>query len=109
MKLLLFLLALILITGCSIEHTLNKKYKGKTRDALMLEMGRPTRIDPGKNGESVSIYEKNKFLKPAPINTGQFQYDKFESPKAIKNELYKFYLNPSGVVEHVEYEVSYTR
>ena len=97
------------LAGCSIQSKLNREYKGKTAEELMLSMGRPTRIEPLTAGRKIEIYEKSKFLKPTPINTGQFQYDKFESPKAIKTEIYKFYLDSNGVVEKVECEVSYER
>ena len=52
---------------------------------------------------------KNKLLKAAPINTGQFQYDRFESPKTVKSETYKFFINSSGIIEDVSYELSYAR
>jgi len=97
------------LTGCSVQKNMYREYKGKTHEELMLGMGRPTRVEPLTGGRKIDIYEKNKFLKPTPINTGQFQYDKFESPKAIKTEVYKFYLNAQGVVEDVKYEVSYER
>ena len=75
----------------------------------MLGMGRATRIEPLSGGRKNYIYEKSKFLKAAAINTGAFQYDKFESPKAIKTEIYKFYFNSNGVIEDVKCEVTYER
>jgi hypothetical protein len=104
----IFLTVFILgISGCSTQSKLVKDYKGKTQEELMLTMGRPTRIEPLDGGRKINIYEKSKFLRAAAINTGQFQYDKFESPKALKIELYKFFLNSSGVVEDVKYEIRY--
>ena len=73
----------------------------------MLTMGRPTRIEPLNGGRKINIYEKSKFLKATAINTGQFQYDKFESPKALKIEVYEFFLNSSGIIEDVKYEIRY--
>jgi hypothetical protein len=99
----------LILSGCSVEKKLNRSYKGKSQQELLLEMGRPTRIETTSGGRSVHIYEKSKFLKPAPINTGAFQYDKFESPKSIKTETIRFYLNSSGVVEDVKMEVTYAR
>lgn len=100
---------LISLAGCSVQHKLSREYKGKTHEDLMLGLGRPTSVEPLSGGRKIEIYQKSKFLKPAPINTGQFQYDKFESPKAIKNEVYKFYFNAQGVIEDVKCEVSYER
>ncbi|MEI6138788.1 MAG: hypothetical protein WCP85_05980 [Mariniphaga sp.] len=100
---------LLILSGCSVEKKLNKSYKGKSQQELLLGMGRPTRIETTSGGRSIHIYEKSKFLKPAPINTGAFQYDKFESPKSIKTEIVRFYLNASGVVEEVKMEVTYAR
>ncbi len=104
------LLGLIIgMVGCSIQSNLRRDYKGKTQEELMLGMGRPTRIETLSGGRKIGIYEKSKFLKSAPINTGQFQYDKFESPKAIKTEIYKFYFNAQGLIEDVKYEATYER
>ncbi len=99
----------ICLAACSVQSKLSREYKGKTHEDLMLGMGRPTRVEPLPGERKIEIYEKSKFLKPAPINTGQFQYDKFESPKAIKNEIYMFYFNAQGRIEDVKCEVSYER
>ena len=109
-RLMLILLGLMIgFAGCSIQSKLIRDYKGKTQEELMLSMGRPTRVETVAGGRKIDIYEKSKFLKAAPISTGQFQYDRFESPKAIKNEIYRFYLNANGVIDDVKYEVSYER
>ena len=108
-QVLIFLSLVIGLAGCSVQSKLNREYKGKTHDDLMLGMGRPTRVEPLPGGRKIEIYEKSKFLKPTPINTGQFQYDKFESPKAVKTEVYMFYFNSLGVIEDVKYEVKYER
>jgi len=109
-RLVIVLFGLMLVmAGCSTQHNLITDFKGKTQEELMLTMGRPTRIEDLSGGRKISIYEKSKFLKPAAINTGAFQYDKFESPKALKTEIYKFYFNNQGVIEDVKYEVKYER
>ncbi|HEY3389249.1 MAG TPA: hypothetical protein VGK38_06730 [Prolixibacteraceae bacterium] len=106
----LLLMGLVVgMAGCSVQGKLNKEYKGKTQEELILGMGRPTRVEPLPGGRKIDIYEKSKFLKPTPINTGQFQYDKFESPKAVKTEVTMFYLNAKGVIEEVKHEVNYER
>ena len=97
------------LAGCSVQSKLNRNYKGKTQEELMLKMGRPTSVENLAGGRKVNIYEKSKFLKAAAINTGQFQYDRFESPKAVKTEISRFYLNKDGVIEDVKYEVKYER
>lgn len=109
-RLLLVLLGLMIgLTGCSVQNKLNRNYKGKTQEELMLKMGRPTSVENLSGGRKINIYEKSKFLKAAPINTGQFQYDQLKSPKAIKTETYRFYINKNGVVEDVKCEVKYER
>jgi len=100
---------IIMLTGCSTQNKLSKQFKGKSQAELVLEKGKPTRIEKGENGQMVHIYIKNKLLKAAPINTGQFQYDRFESPKTVKSETYKFFINSSGIIEDVSYELSYAR
>ena len=110
MRQLFILLGLVIgLAGCSVQSNLKRDYKGKTQEELMLGMGRATRVETLTGGRKINIYEKIKFLKAAAINTGQFQYDKFESPKAVKTEVYMFYINPQGVIEDVKYEVKYER
>ena len=109
-RLIIFLLGLMIgLSGCSVQSKLNRNYKGKTQEELMLKMGRPTSVESLAGGRKVNIYVKSKFLKAAAINTGQFQYDKFESPKAVKTETSRFYPNKDGVIEEVKYEVKYER
>lgn len=108
-KILFLLSCMFWLASCSIQSKLIRDYKGKTHEELMLSMGRPTRVETAPGGEKIDIYVKSKFLKAAPISTGQFQYDKFESPKAIKNETFMFYLNSLGVIRDVKYEVRYER
>ena len=100
---------LIGLAGCNIQKKLNHEYIGKSQEQLLLQMGRPTRVEPLPAGRKIDVYEKSKFLKAAAINTGQFQYDRFESPKALKKEVYQFYFNSKGVIEEVKYEVNYQR
>ena len=107
---LFILLGLVIcLAGCSVQSNVKRDYKGKTQEELMLGMGRATRVEPLSGGRKIEIYEKSKFLKAAAINTGQFQYDKFESPKAVKTEIYLFYIDAKGVIEDVKYEVKYER
>ena len=103
------LVLVISLAGCSVQHKLIREYKGKTKADLVLGMGKPLHIETGERGQTIHIYVRNKLLKAALINTGQFQYDKFESPKTVKTETYRFFLNSSGVVEDVTYELSYAR
>ncbi len=105
-----FLTGLIIgLACCSVQHKIIREYRGKTQAELVLAKGKPTSIEVSGGGQTIHIYKRSKFLKAAPINTGQFQYDRFESPKAIKTEIYKFFLNSSGVIENATYEVSYER
>ena len=109
-RIILILLGLMAVfTQCSMQSKLTREYKGRTQEELMVRMGRPKSIENISGGRKISIYEKTKYLKPASINTGQFQYDKFESPRALKTEIYKFYINAQGRVEEVKYDVSYER
>jgi hypothetical protein len=109
-RMLFILLGLIAgLAGCSVQNKLIRDYKGKTQEELMLSMGRPTRVETIPGGQKINIYEKSKFLKAAAINTGQFQYDRFESPKTVKTEIYRFFINSSGLIEDVKYEVKYER
>ena len=106
-RIVVFVGLILVLSGCSVQHKLVRDYKGRNRGELELAKGKPTRVEKGEGGQTIQIYIKNKLLKAAPINTGQFQYDKFESPKTVKTETTKFYINSSGVIEEVTYEVSY--
>ncbi len=107
-----FLAGLILIaafTQCSVQNQLNHQFKGKSKADLVQANGNPFRIENDDKGRTVYVYLKRKFLKAAPINTGQFQYDRFESPRATKRETYKYYINASDIVEEATYDLSYER
>ena len=107
-RLLIILLGLMTgLVGCSVQSKLIRNYKGKTQEELILEKGKPTSVETLSGGRKINIYAKSKYLRAAAINTGQFQYDRFESPKATKNEIYRFYINAQGVIEDVKYEFSY--
>ena len=103
------LLLTVGLSGCSIEKKMMRTYQGRTEKELVQEMGKPRRVEKGEGGKKIDVYLKVKALKSAMINTGAFQYDRFESPRSIKTETYKFYLNGSGVVENVTYEIRYER
>jgi hypothetical protein len=100
---------LIVSAGCSVQNKLIRDYKGKTHEDLVLSMGKPTRTENMTNGRKIDIYVKSKYLKAAPISTGQFQYDQLKSPSTTKTEIYKFYINSEGIIDDVKYEISYER
>ena len=111
LQVVLFLILILVIglCGCSVENKLNRKYHGMSKEELVLEMGRPTRVESASGGGTVNIYEKTKILKATPINTGQIQYDKYEISQSVKIEIFKFYFNSAGTIEDVKYESSYQR
>ena len=108
---LIFILFLYLVfwTNCSVSHKLSRNYIGKTEQYLISEMGNPSKITQISTEKKVAVYEKKSRLNKAPINTGQFQYDQFESPEVTKVEVYRFIIGASGIVEKVEYESMYER
>jgi len=99
----------LFLAQCSVQHQLNHEFKGKSEADLVLTNGKPFRIENDDKGRTVYVYLKSKFLKAAPINTGQFQYDRFESPRVTKRETFKYYINVMGVVEEATYDLSYER
>lgn len=103
------LIAVILFGSCTLQTQISRSYKGRPISVVTNKMGNPTRQEELSGGKVIRIYEKSKQLSAAPINTGQFQYDRFESPKSIKNEVYMFYVDSSGVVEDVKYKCTYSR
>jgi hypothetical protein len=108
-KIIPVLLFCLIINSCTVQTKLTKNYKGLPVTAVASEMGNPTRKENLQNGQTLTIYEKSKVLKAAPINTGQFQYDRFESPKSVKTEIFMFYADSSGIISDVKYECKYQR
>jgi hypothetical protein len=98
-----------LLVSCSVQNKLIRTYKGTNESFVLSKIGQPTRIEQLTGGKKNDVYEKHTILGRAPINTGQFRYDRFDSPKSTKIETYKFEINQSGVVEDVSYECFYER
>jgi hypothetical protein len=105
----LILMLIILISGCSVESKLNRNYKGKSFLEVIDKMGAPTTIENRVGGGTIRTYVSKKMLKPAPINTGQFQYDRFESPKVMQTIITSFFVDPDGKVLDVKYSNEYSR
>jgi len=103
------LLITSLMNACSVESKLNKNYKGKSFLEVMEDKGAPTSIENLVGGGTVRIYIKKEMLKEAPINTGQFQYDKFNSPKVLKTEITEFYVDPGGIVTNIKYSSEFSK
>ncbi len=103
------LLVFVNVTGCSVQNKLNKTYEGKNEEFLIGKMGKPAMAYQIGKGKKVDVYEKKTMLKKAPINTGHFQYDRFDSPQATKVETFKFLIGGNGKIENVQYEYRYER
>lgn len=103
------MLGIILTASCSLQNKLNRIYKGKNESFVISKLGKPIEIENLTSGNKVEIFEKQTQLSKVPINTGQFRYDSFDSPKSTKIETYKFEMNHSGIVENVSYECTYAR
>ncbi|GET31168.1 hypothetical protein PbJCM13498_00310 [Prolixibacter bellariivorans] len=101
--------SIILLTSCSMQGKLTRAYEGKKWEQVQLAEGRPTRVEHRANGEKVMVYVREKNLGKAPINTGNFQYDEFDSPAATKTETTYFYVSKDGIVERVGFERQYER
>ena len=106
---LLFTMVTSLFSGCSVESKLSRNYKGKSFMLVMDKMGAPTTIENRIGGGTIRTYVSKKMLKPAPINTGQFQYDKFESPKVMQTIITSFIVDPSGKILEIKYSNEYSR
>jgi hypothetical protein len=99
----------IFLVGCSVESKLNRSYIGKSFIEVMDTMGAPTTVENRIGGGTIRSYVSKKMLKPAPINTGQFQYDKFESPKVMQTIVTSFIVDSSGKVLEITYSNEYSR
>jgi hypothetical protein len=108
-KVMVILMLATLMTACSVESKLNKNYKGKSFLEVMEDKGAPTSIENLVGGGTIRIYIKKEMLKEAPINTGQFQYDKFNSPKVLKTEITEFYVDPDGIVKNIKYTSEFSK
>jgi hypothetical protein len=75
----------------------------------MAVMGAPTNIENLIGGGTIRTYQKKVMLKEAPINTGQFQYESFNSPKVLKTEITQFKVNQDMLVEEIKYRCEYSK
>lgn len=105
----IFLLVAFLVSGCSVESKLNRNFKGKSFYEVVAVMGAPTTVENLVGGGTIRSYTTKKMLKPAPINTGQFQYDKFESPKVMQTVVTQFFVDQDGKVREVKYSNEYSK
>jgi hypothetical protein len=105
----LLMFLIVFLTGCSVESKLNRNYKGKSFALVIDRMGAPTNVEQMIGGGTIRSYAKKKMLKETPINTGQFQYDTFNSPKVLKSEITQFYVNQDGKVTEIKYECEYSK
>ncbi|MEI6276550.1 MAG: hypothetical protein WCP08_11205 [Prolixibacteraceae bacterium] len=105
----LILMVGLLITGCSVESKLVRSYKGKSFSVVIDRMGAPTTTENLVGGGTIRSYIKKRMLKETPINTGQFKYDAFNSPKVLKTEVTQFFVSQSGLVNEVRYSCEYSK
>ena len=104
------LLAILLfLSGCSVQSKLDRTFKGKSFSEVMTVKGAPTNIENRIGGGTIRTYLKKEMLRETPINTGQFQYDKFDSPKVLKTEITEFYVDQEGKVTGIKYSCEYSR
>jgi hypothetical protein len=100
---------IVLLTACSIESKLNRQYKGRSFSEVMAVMGAPTNIENLVGGGTLRTYQKKVMLRETPINTGHFQYDKFDSPKVLKTEISQFKVDDDGIVKEIKYSCTYSK
>lgn len=105
----LLLLVAFFLSGCSVQSKLTRHYKDKSFSEVMAVMGAPTTIENLVGGGTLRSYVRKVMLKETPINTGQFQYDTFYSPKVMKNEITRFKVTQNGIVKEVSYSCEYTK
>ncbi len=103
------LLLLAFLTGCSVEAKLNRNFKGKSFSEVMAVKGAPTTIENLVGGGTLRTYQKREMLRETPINTGQFQYDSFNSPKVLKTEITQFKVDQEGVVVEIKYSSEFSK
>ena len=100
---------LLLFTGCSIQSKLDRQFNGKSFSEVMLVKGAPTTIENLVGGGTIRSYVKKQMLRETPINTGRFQYDRFDSPKVLKSEITSFTVDQNGKVKEISYSCEYSR
>lgn len=101
------ILVIALLTACSVESRLSRSYRGKSFSEVMAVMGAPTHIENRIGGGTIRTYEKRTMLKEAPINTGQFQYDSFKSPKVLETKITQFFVDQDMIVTEIKYSCEF--
>jgi hypothetical protein len=108
-NLLLVGVIILLLAGCSVQSKLNRRFSGKSFSEVMLVKGAPTTIENLIGGGTIRSYVKKEMLRETPINTGRFQYDRFDSPKVLKSEITSFTVDQNGKVTEIKYSCEYSR
>jgi hypothetical protein len=103
------MLVLVFLAGCSVESKLNRNFKGKSFSEVMAKKGAPTTIENLVGGGTLRTYQKREMLRETPINTGQFQYDSFNSPKVLKTEITQFKVDQDGIVREIKYSSDFSK
>jgi hypothetical protein len=100
---------LLLLTACSVESKLNRNFKGKPFSEVMGVMGAPSSVENLVGGGTIRSFVKKKMLGKAPINTGRFAYERFDSPKVNLTETTQFFVGQDGMIKEVKYSSEYSR
>jgi len=103
-KIVLNILVVILLVGCSVHNKISRKYERNGREVVLSEFGEPHKIIEMKDGNQLFIYVKESFIRETEIGTGGFTMDKRISPAFIKEETYRFLIDANGVVSKATYE-----
>lgn len=103
-KYFLFFLMIFALASCSIDRKISRKFDGEGRELLLSRFGEPTKIITLDNGNERFIYIKETYIHETEIGTGGFTADPRISPSFVKEETYRFEVDPSGTIVNSSYE-----
>jgi hypothetical protein len=107
MKFTCLLILVFLLTNCSFQNKLEKKYLGQPEKILFENFSKPVKVVDAK-GKKVYVFEETKDLKSAEISQGKLALDPMVTPKVKKTDRYWFTVSDRVIVK-IMHEKEYER
>lgn len=103
-KILLLLIVVVIFGSCTVKQKLSQKYVGVGVERLYKDFGASVKTTEIENKNKIIVFEKETFVKETIIGTGRTTLDPRISPAYTKVEVYRFEVDPQGIVVWTDYE-----
>ncbi len=103
-KIILLFVVVVIFGSCTVKQKLSQKYVGAGIERLYKDFGAPVTITEVENKNKILVFEKETFVKETIIGTGRTTLDPRISPAYTKVEVYRFEVDPQGIVVWTDYQ-----